>query len=99
MKQLEAQLGGDFGDHSEEDEEDDLSDEADDLDLEAPQADAEDLELDPDLEQALMDDLYCVACNKAFKSSKAFSNHEKSKKHLQNVELLKEEIGEEEEED
>ena len=33
--------------------------------------------------------LFCVACNKTFKSSKSFQNHEKSKKHKENIELLK----------
>uniref|UniRef100_A0A6V7JJ97 DnaJ homolog subfamily C member 21 n=1 Tax=Bracon brevicornis TaxID=1563983 RepID=A0A6V7JJ97_9HYME len=31
------------------------------------------------------DALYCVACNKIFKKQKAFSNHEKSKKHQEKV--------------
>jgi len=34
--------------------------------------------------------LYCVACDKAFKSDKAFANHENSKKHKNNVLLLRE---------
>ncbi|KAJ8895410.1 hypothetical protein PR048_000742 [Dryococelus australis] len=33
--------------------------------------------------------LYCVACNKVFKTEKAFANHENSKKHKENVEVLK----------
>ncbi|XP_030745114.1 dnaJ homolog subfamily C member 21 [Sitophilus oryzae] len=33
--------------------------------------------------------LYCVACNKVFKTAKAFENHESSKKHRENVERLK----------
>ena len=35
------------------------------------------------------DALYCVACNKMFKTSKAFTNHENSKKHRNNVEHLR----------
>ncbi|XP_054273459.1 dnaJ homolog subfamily C member 21 [Macrosteles quadrilineatus] len=35
------------------------------------------------------DTLYCVACNKIFKTSKAFQNHENSKKHRENVSILK----------
>lgn len=35
------------------------------------------------------DCLYCVACNKVFKTVKAFQNHEKSKKHKDNFELIK----------
>ncbi|GJQ76421.1 hypothetical protein Trydic_g2136 [Trypoxylus dichotomus] len=37
-----------------------------------------------------MNNLYCVACNKIFKTAKAFKNHESSKKHRENVENLKE---------
>lgn len=36
------------------------------------------------------DNLYCVACNKIFKTPRAFQNHESSKKHKENVERLKE---------
>lgn len=36
--------------------------------------------------------LYCVACNKVFKTDKAFQNHEKSKKHKENIELIKVEM-------
>lgn len=35
---------------------------------------------------------FCVACNKVFKTEKSFANHEKSKKHKENVHLLKETI-------
>ncbi|GFS23075.1 DnaJ-like protein subfamily C member 21 [Elysia marginata] len=42
-------------------------------------------------------DLYCVACNKAFKSLKAFSNHEKSRKHKEMVAIIEEEMRLEEE--
>ncbi|XP_076063988.1 dnaJ homolog subfamily C member 21 isoform X2 [Oratosquilla oratoria] len=40
----------------------------------------------------IMDDLYCAACNKFFKSDKAFANHERSKKHKENLEILKSEM-------
>lgn len=40
---------------------------------------------------------FCVACNKVFKTAKAFENHEKSKKHKENVEILKKTMMEEEE--
>lgn len=43
------------------------------------------------------DDLYCVACNKFFNSEKAKTNHDASKKHKQNLELLKVEMNQEEE--
>jgi len=35
---------------------------------------------------------YCVACDKSFKSEKALANHEKSKKHRDNVDLIKQEM-------
>ncbi|XP_012561393.2 dnaJ homolog subfamily C member 21 [Hydra vulgaris] len=35
---------------------------------------------------------YCIACEKTFKSEKALSNHEKSKKHKENVQLIKNEM-------
>ncbi|XP_043489180.1 dnaJ homolog subfamily C member 21 [Polistes fuscatus] len=33
--------------------------------------------------------LYCVACNKIFKTHKAFANHENSKKHKENIATMK----------
>ncbi|GAB1606298.1 dnaJ homolog subfamily C member 21-like [Argonauta hians] len=50
-----------------------------------------------DDEEEYVDELFCVACNKAFKSDKAFANHERSKKHKENVILLKRQMEEEEE--
>lgn len=44
------------------------------------------------------EDLYCVACNKTFKNAKTFKNHELSKKHRENVTLLKSSMLDEEEE-
>jgi len=43
------------------------------------------------------DGFFCVACDKFFRSDKAFANHEKSKKHKENVQLLRELMLEEEE--
>ena len=43
------------------------------------------------------DDLYCVACNKFFNSTSAQENHELSKKHKQNVEIIKKSMNAEEE--
>ncbi|OXA45692.1 dnaJ homolog subfamily C member 21 [Folsomia candida] len=40
---------------------------------------------------------HCAACNKSFRTEKAFTNHEKSKKHLQEVEKLRELMKEEDE--
>ncbi|XP_038068653.1 dnaJ homolog subfamily C member 21-like [Patiria miniata] len=49
-------------------------------------------------EEDFLNDLFCVACNKEFKSDKAFANHQNSKKHKENVAFLKEQMAEEEEE-
>lgn len=38
---------------------------------------------------------FCVACNKVFKTDKAFANHEKSKKHKENIQMLKKTMVEE----
>lgn len=51
---------------------------------------------DADGEEELYDDLYCVACNKAFKNENAFANHETSKKHRENIGKLKLQMREEE---
>jgi DnaJ homolog subfamily A member 5 len=40
----------------------------------------------------------CVACGKSFKSEAAWDSHERSKKHLKAIEMLKREMEEEEEE-
>lgn len=48
-------------------------------------------------EEVFDDELYCVACNKFFNSESAKLNHEASKKHKQNTELLKSEMKAEEE--
>jgi len=48
-------------------------------------------------EETFDDELYCVACNKFFNSESAKVNHEASKKHKQNTELLKSEMKAEEE--
>lgn len=50
-----------------------------------------------DEDQVIDDELYCVACNKFFNSDSAKRNHEASKKHKQNVELLRSEMNAEEE--
>lgn len=50
-----------------------------------------------DADEIVDDELYCVACNKFFNSESAKLNHEASKKHKQNMELLKTEMNAEEE--
>uniref|UniRef100_A0A1Q3F275 DnaJ homolog subfamily C member 21 n=1 Tax=Culex tarsalis TaxID=7177 RepID=A0A1Q3F275_CULTA len=43
-------------------------------------------------ESFYVDDLYCVACEKMFNNKKSYENHESSRKHKQNVELLREQM-------
>ena len=40
----------------------------------------------------MVNEFYCIACEKTFKSEKALSNHEKSKKHKENLEMIKAEM-------
>ncbi|KAI5082640.1 hypothetical protein GOP47_0002383 [Adiantum capillus-veneris] len=44
------------------------------------------------------DEFYCIVCNKNFKSDEQWRNHERSKKHLEKVAILKESFEEEDEE-
>ena len=70
-----------------------------DSDQESCQGDIQDQDFESeeeeDLEQ-LIDDLYCVACDKLFKTAGARDNHETSKKHRENMEKLVREMREEE---
>ena len=36
----------------------------------------------------LQDTLYCAACDKEMRNEKAFATHQKSSKHLENVEIV-----------
>ncbi|BES92797.1 unnamed protein product [Nesidiocoris tenuis] len=58
---------------------------------------AEEFQDDSDVEQSVIgnDPLYCIACDKLFKSEKAFSNHENSKKHKENVQSINDMMQEE----
>lgn len=49
-----------------------------------------------DEDQLDCDEFFCVACNKTFKNQSSFRNHESSKKHKENVELIKLEMLKEE---
>lgn len=42
-----------------------------------------------DYDSEFDESLYCVACDKSFQSAKSFQNHEKSKKHRDNIDLLR----------
>ncbi|XP_077354336.1 dnaJ homolog subfamily C member 21 isoform X2 [Festucalex cinctus] len=88
LQQMEAQYGEEFGDASES-EDDELGtqkavEEA--LGPGGDQLDADDSNLD------YYDDMYCPACDKSFKSDKAMSNHEKSRKHKEMVTLLRQQL-------
>ncbi|KAK6179770.1 hypothetical protein SNE40_012055 [Patella caerulea] len=48
-------------------------------------------------EEIPIDNTYCFACNKSFKSEKSMANHEKSKKHKDNVAILRDQLLEEDE--
>ncbi|KAK3856240.1 hypothetical protein Pcinc_037423 [Petrolisthes cinctipes] len=50
--------------------------------------DTEEKQNDEDL-LSVLETLYCVACNKDFKTEKAMENHQRSKKHKENLEALK----------
>ncbi|VDQ09433.1 unnamed protein product, partial [Trichobilharzia regenti] len=50
---------------------------------------------DNDAESNEINELYCVACDKLFASLKAKQNHESSKKHRKQLELLRKVISEE----
>lgn len=77
LRQLEQAYGG-----SDSDDDDEYDENADDLESEN--------EDDIEAEETYLDDLYCVACNKAFKNISSYENHESSKKHRDNIERLKE---------
>lgn len=57
--------------------------------LETDKADLENTEDTVDFIEEEHDVWYCPACEKYFKSKGSFNNHEKSKKHIKNVELMK----------
>nr|XP_020456536.1 dnaJ homolog subfamily C member 21 isoform X2 [Monopterus albus] len=92
LQQIEAQYGEEFGDASESEEEEQ------DLDTrELNNEDGGDADQPGDEPTVdCLDDLYCPACDKSFRSYKAMKNHEKSKKHREMVALLRQQLEEEE---
>ncbi|XP_014661423.1 PREDICTED: dnaJ homolog subfamily C member 21-like [Priapulus caudatus] len=88
LREIEAELNREFGGGLSE------SDDA------GQEDDEEGLDEEDEEEEEEEDDnsLFCVACNKAFQSDKAFANHEKSKKHREKVARLKAEMEAEDEE-
>ncbi|KAI8643826.1 hypothetical protein BD408DRAFT_341601 [Parasitella parasitica] len=56
-----------------------------------------DSELDDENQQEEeVNEFYCVVCDKGYKSEKQFSSHENSKRHIDNVEILRQEMLEDE---
>ncbi|XP_017484472.1 PREDICTED: dnaJ homolog subfamily C member 21 [Rhagoletis zephyria] len=76
---LLKQLAQDYSDSSaeEDSETDDDEDEGDENEV-----------LESGEEDFYVDDLYCVACNKAFTNERAYANHESSKKHREALERM-----------
>ncbi|MEE6458004.1 hypothetical protein FKM82_000141 [Ascaphus truei] len=85
LQQMEAQYEKEFGDRLDFDDEEET---------EGQNGKASDEGEEDDVN----DDLYCPACDKAFKTDKAMKNHDKSKKHREMVALLRQQLEEEEEE-
>lgn len=84
--------GSDSSEYDDESDDDDVSgDEEQDIDEDIEGAENGDTD-----ELLYVDDLYCVACNKAFKNESSYENHESSKKHRENTERLKKRLQAEE---
>lgn len=98
LKQLEMNVAQQFGevdsiDDDDDDDDNDYDDErkCNDNDT-AAAADADNYK--EEVEDYILDDsLYCIACKKTFKSDKAMANHNRSKKHAENVSRLLLELG------
>ncbi|XP_070599563.1 dnaJ homolog subfamily C member 21 [Erythrolamprus reginae] len=89
LQQMEAQYEKEFGDGSDGEEEEEA---------EERKENQEEDKLSEEHDAAnLLDELYCPACDKSFKTEKAMKNHEKSKKHREIVALLRQQLEEEEE--
>uniref|UniRef100_A0A1B6ESU2 DnaJ homolog subfamily C member 21 n=1 Tax=Cuerna arida TaxID=1464854 RepID=A0A1B6ESU2_9HEMI len=73
LENIELNVAHQFGDISETEE---SNDEYDELETDRPRP-------------IKNETLHCIACNKIFKTIKAFQNHENSKKHKENIAILK----------
>ncbi|XP_049549352.1 dnaJ homolog subfamily C member 21 [Anopheles darlingi] len=89
LQKLEASYAGSSEEESEEDEEDGANG------LEGAMAGLNVSQDENGEESFYLDDLYCVACDKMFTNRNSFENHESSRKHRQNVELLRRQMREE----
>ena len=97
MNDMEAQLRQLEGQYSDSDEECDEDSEACE-DEDENNADNIEEEADMGHEDSELDDLYCVACDKMFRTVGAKENHETSRKHKDNMDKLIKEMQEEESE-
>src|SRR5213592_161101 len=52
----------------------------------------EDDDDDDEYDEEINNEIFCVACNKSYKNEGSWKDHEKSNKHLKNIELLKAEM-------
>ncbi|GAN04261.1 DnaJ homolog subfamily C member 21 [Mucor ambiguus] len=50
------------------------------------------LEDDEEEQEEEVNEFYCVVCDKGYKSEKQFASHESSKRHIDNVEILRQEM-------
>lgn len=50
------------------------------------------LEDDEEEQEEEVNEFYCVVCEKGYKSEKQFTSHESSKRHIDNVEILRQEM-------
>ncbi|GAA5797174.1 hypothetical protein HPULCUR_002553 [Helicostylum pulchrum] len=50
------------------------------------------IEEEEEEEEEEVSDFYCVVCEKSYRSEKQFETHENSKRHLENVEILRQEM-------
>lgn len=96
LRQLENTYTDD-SEYSEESEDEDCSEESEAGSVEGGADSLIKEENNTDAEDEIVDDLYCAACNKEFKSYESFENHESSKKHRFNVHKLKKSMKKDEE--
>lgn len=96
IRQLEENYFNQYDSDNSISEDEDESDAVDDADGDG--VDEEEIADHSDAEAELIDDeLYCVACNKFFNSESSKKNHDASKKHRTNVELLRKQMQKDEE--
>lgn len=95
LRQLEQAYGSD-SDYTDDDDDDDEDGDGGVENGTAHETENGD-ESQADAELYYVDDLYCVACNKAFKNASSFENHESSKKHRENTERLRQQMQDEDE--